>query len=256
MKSKKNWKLILLATTVITLLLSSHVFATIAPSVAGTDGPTLTTFTAPDGTLAIASYVDADGVTHYIPAADGAVTITTDSDFEATLTGEALENYIAARDQLLNTGSEFYTNLTDFIAASYPDYSDSDFAVRDIIDVSISDALRAATFDQGYDVQMTFDAGYNEGDVIVVIVYNAETGGWDFVSSDDVVVNADGSVTVTFPHLCPVAFLSASVETASAVEAETAEATTSNSMMIPILAGAGVIIVVAALVITKMKKTS
>ncbi|WKY43086.1 hypothetical protein Q5O14_10460 [Eubacteriaceae bacterium ES2] len=258
MKGKRNWKIILLATITILMLISSQAFAAVAPSIAGTSGPTLVTFTAPDGTLAIGSYVDANGVTHYIPAGDGSVVITSDSDYEATLTGQDLANYIAARDQLLNTGSDFYTDLDSFIAENFPDYSGDDFAVRDIIDVGISDDLRAATFEQGYDLQLTFDTDYTEGDVIVVIVYNAETGGWDFIASDDVVVNPDGTVTVTFPHLCPVAFLAASVETASYTEATTAEepTNTANSLVIPILAGIGVLIIVASLVISKMKKSS
>lgn len=81
-----------------------------------------------------------------------------------------------------------------------PESDDKVYVIRDLIDISVLD-------DEGKDVdvatvEVVFDLGLDDGQKVVVMVYDGSE--WKVV--DGVTYNNDGSVTIVFDTLGPVAF--------------------------------------------------
>jgi hypothetical protein len=220
--------------------MSSQVFATVAPSVAANPAPVV---------VGAVTYTDAAGNPTTIAAGD--VKITADGS-ATSLTGEAKTVYEEARAELMAPDSDYSKDLAAFISANLPDVKAENMAVRDIFDISVGQAL---TFGGGQKLELTLKGGYKQGDTVVVTVYNKDTKKWDFIDPNDVKVNADGTLTVKFPHLCPVAVLVA--ETPTTTENTSKETSSQNSLLIPVVGGVAVVAIVAvAFVIIKKKKSA
>lgn len=253
MKGKKNWKVIVTMTAVLLSLTSAQVFATVAPSVSQKAAPDV---------VGTATFTDADGNPITIDPAD--IKITADAA-EGTLTPEEKAVYDEAKAQFTNPDSQYSKDLGDFITKNYPGVAADKVVVREIFDIKVGQDL---TFGNGQKLELTLGGSYKPGDTVIVTVFNKETGKWDFIESSDVKVNADGTITVKFPHLCPVAILVADKDTATATTtventkknaappAVTGEAGGSNgsSMLIPAL-GLGAVILAVVFVALKKKKS-
>lgn len=119
-----------------------------------------------------------------------------------TPVADALDVPEGDRDEAETTLIDVYEQLKDGdMKLPVPDAEDDDkyYVVRDLFDISVVD-------DEGNDVdvstvKVTFDLGLKEGAEVVVMVYDGE---WKIV--DGVVYNNNGSVTVVFDTLGPVAF--------------------------------------------------
>jgi hypothetical protein len=253
MKGKKNWKVIVLMTAVLLSLTSAQVFATVAPSVSAKAAPSI---------VGAATFTDAAGNPITINASD--IKITADAD-EGTLSPEEKAVYDAAKAQFTNPSSQYNKDLGDFLTKNYPGIAADKVVVREIFDIKVNQDLK---FDNGQKLELTMSGSYKPGDTVIVTVFNKDTGKWDFIESKDVTVNADGSLTVKFPHLCPVAILVA--DAGSAAATTTVETTKKNaapptvtgeegggnktSMLIPVL-GLGAVILAVVFVALKKKKS-
>ncbi|KAF5082666.1 hypothetical protein DSECCO2_96630 [anaerobic digester metagenome] len=253
MKSKKNWKVIVAMTAVLLSLTSAQVFATVAPSVSQKAAPEV---------VGAATFTDADG--NAITINPGDIKITADAN-EASLTPEEKAVYDQAKAQFTNPDSQYSKDLDSFIGQNYPGVDADKVVVREIFDINVGQDL---TFGNGQKLELTMGGSYKPGDTVIVTVFNKETGKWDFIESNDVKVNADGSITVKFPHLCPVAILVA--DTTATTATTTVENTKKNaappavtgeaggsdgrSMLIPVL-GLGAVIAAVVFVALKKKKS-
>lgn len=254
MKGKKNWKVIVLMTAVLLSLTSAQVFATVAPSVSAKAAPEI---------VGAATFTDADGNPITINASD--IKITADAQ-EGTLSPEEKAVYDAAKAQFTNPNSQYTKDLADFLTKNYPGIASDKVVVREIFDIKVNQDLK---FDNGQKLELTLSGSYKPGDTVIVTIFNKDTGKWDFIESKDVTVNADGSLTVKFPHLCPVAILVA--DQGSAAATTTVDSTKKNaapptvtgeaggggnttSMLIPVL-GLGAVILAVVFVALKKKKS-
>ncbi|WP_373483675.1 hypothetical protein [Acetobacterium sp.] len=253
MKGKKNWKVIVLMTAVLLSLTSAQVFATVAPSVSAKAAPEV---------VGAATFTDADGNVITINASD--IIITADAA-EGTLSPEEKAIYDEAKAQFTNPDSQYTKDLADYITANFPGIDADKIVVKEIFDIKVAQEL---SFDNGQKLELTLSGNYKPGDTVIVTVYNKDTGKWDFIESNDVKVNADGSITVKFPHLCPVAILVA--DTTSTTATTTVDTTKKNaapptssgqeggnngsSMLIPVL-GLGAVILAVVFVALKKKKS-
>ena len=87
---------------------------------------------------------------------------------------------------------------------------DKEYVVRDLVDVSFKETTcvgeehghEEALAEDGTTVTITFDMGVDADTEVVVLVY--VDGQW--ITAEEVVNNGDGTVTVTFEDICPVAF--------------------------------------------------
>lgn len=253
MKGKRNWKAVMVITAVLLGMTGGQVFATVAPSVSQKPAPEV---------VAAGTFTDADGKAITIDAAD--IKITADAN-EASLTPEQKVVYDQAKAQFTNPDSQYNKDLDSFISQNYPGVAPEKVVVREIFDINVGQDL---DFSNGQKLELTLGGSYKPGDTVIVTVFNKETGKWDFIEANDIKVNADGSITVKFPHLCPVAILVADQGAAmatttvdnskknSAPPAVTGEAGGSNgsSLLMPAL-GLGLVILAVVLVALKKKKS-
>lgn len=254
MKGKKNWKVIVVMTVALLSLTSAQVFASVAPSVSQKAAPDV---------VGAATFTDANGNAITINAGD--IKITADAD-AANLTPEQKLIYDQARAQFSNSDSQYNKDLADFMTKNYPGIDADKVVVKEIFDINVGQEL---AFGNGQKLELTLSGKYKPGDNVIVTVYNKDTGKWDFIESNDVTVNADGSITVKFPHLCPVAILVADKNTATAtttventkknaappaVTGEAGGSGSNTSMLIPAL-GLGAVILAVVFVALKKKKS-
>jgi|GEM_PF-2691951 len=254
MKGKKNWKVVLLMTAVLLSLTSAQVFATVAPSVSAKAAPEV---------VGAATFIAADGNAITINASD--IKITSDGA-EATLSPEEKAVYDKAKAEFTNPNSQYTKDLADFMTKNFPGIDSDKVVVREIFDIKVGQEL---SFDKGQKLQLTLGGNYKQGDTVIVTVYNKDTGKWDFIESTDVTVNADGTITVKFPHLCPIAILVADAGSATAtttventkknaapptVSGEEGGSGNNTSMLIPVL-GLGAVILAVVFVALKKKKS-
>ncbi|URN84124.1 LPXTG cell wall anchor domain-containing protein [Acetobacterium wieringae] len=240
MKGKKNWNRIMLMTAALLMLTAGQVFAAVTPSVAQKAGPEV---------VGTATYIDAEGNATVIDAAK--IIITPDAK-TGTLSPEQKAVYDEAKALLMDPESEFADELAAFMTENYPGIPAENIVVREIFEIDYSQEL---SFDNGQKLELTLSGSYKEGDPVIVTIFNKDTGKWDFIETSDVKVNADGTITVKFPHLCPAAILvyDQGAETASVVPAEEGG---SNTLTL-LLVGLGVLIVAAVVfLILKKKKTA
>jgi hypothetical protein len=252
MKGKKNWKVIVVMTAVLLSLTSAQVFASVAPSVSSKAAPEV---------VGAATFTDADG--NPITIEPGDIKITSDAA-EGTLSPEEKAVYDEAKAQFTNPDSQYTKDLEDYITANFPGIDADKVVVREIFDIKVAQEL---SFDKGQKLELTLGGNYKPGDTVIVTIYNKDTGKWDFIESSDVKVNADGTITVKFPHLCPVAILVA--DTTATTATTTVDNTKKNSappavsgqaggnsssMLIPAL-GLGAVILAVVFVALKKKKS-
>ncbi len=241
MKGKKNWKVVVLMTMALLALSAGQVFAAVTPSVSQNPAPKV---------VGAATYTDASGQTTTINASD--VKIVADGDV-TKLTPEQKVIYEKAKSELVSADSQYTKDLATFLKENFTDLQPENVIVREIFDINLGQDF---VFDNGQKLELTLSGTYKAGDTVIVTVFNKETGKWDFIESGDVKVNADGSLTVKFPHLCPVAILVTDQGAETAAVTPT-EAGGSNLPMLLLAVGVGVVVLAAVVfVILKKKKTA
>lgn len=93
----------------------------------------------------------------------------------------------------------------------------SDLVVTHLFDVKMHDSdLSVLRADTDYRAIIRFDIGVAEDAKMVVLHQNEATGNWIRVPDNLVTNNGDGSLTVYFDDLCPIAFMQVTGEIAPA----------------------------------------
>ena len=118
----------------------------------------------------------------------------------------------------------------------------ADLVVRDVFDVSVSGAAAEYLAQEGNNI--TFRFGLNLAPTATLIVlHNYEGSNWEVIDNDRVVINADGSVDVTFDSLSPVAFVvdSTETDTGASTDANAPTSPQTGDTTLPPVAGAGLI---------------
>lgn len=118
-----------------------------------------------------------------------------------------------------------------------------DLVVRDVFDVSVSGAAAEYLAQDGNNITFRFALNIAPTATLLVL-HNYEGSNWELIDNDRVVINADGSVDVTFDSLSPVAFVVDKTETDTSVSTD-ANAPTSpqtGDSTLPPVAGAGLMV--------------
>ncbi len=101
--------------------------------------------------------------------------------------------------------SDICPALTEIVKEKWgKDKSADDLVVKDLFDVTdMCDDISKFLPEEGSTLDLTFDIGINAGAFVAAMVY--VDGQW--VPVVDCVNNGDGTITVKFDQICPVAFL-------------------------------------------------
>ena len=100
--------------------------------------------------------------------------------------------------------SDACPELSDIVKEGWDkDKTPDDLVIKDLFDISHDCDDIANHFNNGNMLDLTFDLGISGGTFITAIVYI--DGKW--VPVKDCINNGDGTVTVKFTEICPVAFL-------------------------------------------------
>ena len=128
--------------------------------------------------------------------------VSNPSDLVVTPVSERnLTNDVTTREHLAWAFADMLANDVQTALAIAPEM---DLVVRDLFEVSVyGDSVD--TLANG-NVAVTFESGLAAGDTLVVI-YSSDAANWQVVPAENVVLNNDGTVTVTLPALGAVAFL-------------------------------------------------
>ncbi len=81
-----------------------------------------------------------------------------------------------------------------------------DLVVRDLFDVEIPEEDEELLQQAGNHLTLKFDLGI-EQDALLMAMVNCDGTKWEMVDQKGIVINSDGTVTVTFDKFCPVAFI-------------------------------------------------
>ena len=81
-----------------------------------------------------------------------------------------------------------------------------DLVVRDIVKLDVSEKMAEALKEEGNTLDITFEMELEEGQNLIVMVKGAD-GEWIVIPAENVVVNADGTVTIGFTAVGVVAFV-------------------------------------------------
>lgn len=180
------------------LLLFAALPATAAdftPSVQGKQAPEIVVVQQ-DGRQIAGQIIDAQGnLVAQVEA--GAILVTPVAQAD-----EALKQ---AYEQLKATPLEqLIPQLTAFLSDLPQDISVQQLVVRDLFDVSV-DAQTRQLLDAGNSIRLSFQLGVSPQE-LVLCLHNHSDSQWEVIDHQKVKNNGDGTVTVEFSNLSPVAF--------------------------------------------------
>lgn len=123
---------------------------------------------------------------------------------------EVQENLEAAYNEILK--ADTLADLDDDMAEAAEE-SKMDLeklVVRDLVDITLDPEYDAVLNEEENYIALTFELNLAEGEKLIVMTRTVEEDGeidWEVISGDEILYNADGTVTVAFEELCPVAFV-------------------------------------------------
>lgn len=196
----------------IVLMLTVTVSATAADfveSITNKGAPELVVVDYVDGKPVVGHVVDADGnelSTELIECLN--ITSIAEAETDPDITDEAKETLLAAYEELKNSGanlSDICPDLDTVVKEKWDkNKTANDLVVKDLFDISdLCDDINTYLPQHGATLDLTFDLGIGAGIFVAAMVY--VDGKWEPVV--DAINNGDGTVTVSFDKLCPVAFL-------------------------------------------------
>lgn len=245
----------LLALTMIVTMSITAMAAGFTPSIEGKEAPKTISVTNAAGETVAAIIYDANGKeVASIPV--GALTVTPVS--AAQQADAAIKNSLtAAYDQLNSTALD---TIVPELGKAVQNYSAEmtieDLVVRDLFDVSLDEAAMQQFRESGNTIKIQFDVNL-PSDTLLLVLHNIEGTSWELISDEKVVRNGDGSVTVEFDSLSPIAFLTDGGSIA--VDPNAPDSPQTDNAPLPMLfwgtIGIGVI-ALAALVIIIRKRTA
>lgn len=102
--------------------------------------------------------------------------------------------------------SELAENLKTVLSQLSSETDVADLVVRDLFDVTVQGAYAEHLAVEGNSISIRFELGL-EKDQLLLVLHNFADQQWEVIPNDQVVRGDDGSVTVTFNSLSPVAFV-------------------------------------------------
>ena len=259
----KKFAAILAAILVSSCMVVSVSAADFTPSVEGKDAPTVTVQADEQGNEYVAVVYDADGNVVQGVSTGGLVVTPVSKMDEASADVSVRLN--EAYEQIKNAAT--LTDLTpevETVLAQMPiEVAAENMVVRDLFDVSF-DAETEDLLAEGNRVTLTFEVAIEEGKPMIVLQY--VDGVWKVIDPSFVIINADGTVTVTLSSAGTVAFATQKDTTAGGENAvaylfqnngqndvrytvsasETSASSSNSSSQLPYLIGAGAAVIVAA----------
>ena len=123
---------------------------------------------------------------------------------------EIQKNLEAAYTEILEAGT--LAELTEDMKQAAED-SKMDLqklVVRDLVDITLDEEYDAVLNEEENYIALTFELNLAEGEKLIVMTRTASEGAeaqWTAISGDEILYHEDGTVTVAFEALCPVAFV-------------------------------------------------
>ena len=96
--------------------------------------------------------------------------------------------------------------LPDVLKELKVDTKVEDLVVQDLINVSVPKEMEDILLVEGNTIDLTFEMEVEEGKELIVMVQTAD-GEWVVISGDAIVIDDDGTVTISFPVVGNVAFI-------------------------------------------------
>ncbi len=207
---KKAISILLVVLTMFTLTVNALAASSdFVPSITNKGAPELV-YTTDDSGNKVIGYVKDENGTVLSTEKDECVVITSVSDADGSkdIPADAKAALKAAYDQLTKTDVKLSTAcpaLNDVVKKALGEYKNADnLIVKDLFDVSVlcEDLKTTHLPKEGTTLALTFKLGIAKDAFVTAMSY--KNGAWNVV---DTVNNGDGTVTATFEHFCPVAFL-------------------------------------------------
>ena len=126
-----------------------------------------------------------------------------DRDKASTAVKSNLEN---AYDEIQKNGVEKLTpDVAKHIKNENSSVKPDELVVRDIFEVTLNGDAKEQASNDNNKIKITFDAKWNKDQYLMVMV--KDNGKWTVLQNEDVIVNNDGTVTVTFSNISTVLFV-------------------------------------------------
>lgn len=232
--------------------------ADFTPSVTGKEAPDIVPVQTQDGKEAAALIKGADGKEIQGVSADNILVTPVAKTDEAP--ADVSQQLNAAYEQIkaAATLDKLVPNIADALDKLPGKPAVSDLVVRDLFDVKLGDAEKALLKDGAY-VDIRFKVSLAKDDVIVCL-HNVGGTEWEVIDPSKVVNNGDGTVTVSFNSLSPIAFAVQTSDGGSTTKpsdkpvgpAETGERGISPAVL---WVGAAALAVVAVITVIEVKKS-
>lgn len=134
------------------------------------------------------------------------ITVTPVAEMEQADT-EIKEALTSAYEQLTTVKLEtLVPELVDAVKNYSADMQMEDLVARDLFDVSLNEAEKTMLAETGNSIKLKFDLNVPV-DALLLVLYNYEGDKWERIPDEKVTRHDDGSVTVAFDSLSPIAFL-------------------------------------------------
>lgn len=156
-----------------------------------------------DGKPAAAVIRDKEGnIVGYVPTSDLLITAYADRETaSADIKAELTASYEQLKAKPL---TEINTEIPAYLAQNDPKVTPESLIVRDLFDANLSSQLPADST-----IEIKFKANLTK-DAFLMVMTNADVtgnGSWDLVPANQLIRNADNTVTIKFNHLCPIVFV-------------------------------------------------
>ena len=222
-------------------------------SVTGKSAPETVTTTNSSGETVAAIIYDANGKeVASIPV--GSLTVTPVSEVK-TANASVSKQLTAAYEQLQTTSLDSIAPaLTDAVKTYSPQMTVEDLVVRDLFDVSLDNSAKEQLAKNGNAIKIQFALNL-PSDALLLVLRNTEGTAWELIADNKVVRNSDGSVTVEFDSLSPIAFLTDGGSLATDPNAPTSPQTGYSETMLWGTVGVGALALAALVLVIRKRAT-
>ena len=222
-------------------------------SVTGKSAPETVTTTNSSGETVAAIIYDANGKeVASIPV--GSLTVTPVSEAK-TANASVSKQLTAAYEQLQTTPLDSIAPaLTESVKTYSPQMTVEDLVVRDLFDVSLDNSAKEQLAKNGNAIKIQFALNL-PSDALLLVLHNTEGTAWELIADNKVVRNSDGSVTVEFDSLSPIAFLTDGGSLATDPNAPTSPQTGYSETMLWGTVGVGALALAALVLVIRKRAT-
>ena len=249
----KKISVTLVAIAMVTAMAVPAFAADFTSSVTGKSAPEAVTTANSSGETVAAIIYDANGKeAASIPV--GSLTVTPVSEAK-TANASVSKQLTAAYEQLQTTSLDSIAPaLTDAVKTYSPQMTVEDLVVRDLFDVSLDDSAKEQLAKNGNAIKIQFALNL-PSDALLLVLHNTEGTTWELIADNKVVRNSDGSVTVEFDSLSPIAFLTDGGSLATDPNAPTSPQTGYSETMLWGAVGVGALALAALVLVIRKRAT-